>query len=523
MNSIAPLSLPQSSVKISRPTLLSEFLSHSSYGKQKFGTTPETGLPNSIIPEILLKILDGVELNVLVAIAQTSSRLYNLTKTHRSVWMGAEDHLELPLQEPETLSTIPVESILRLAMRAVDLQRRFLDPEVKPLRISKVDRKPWYIFNEKWIVETKEGAAQGASSLWILPAESADSYKDFEPVICFDGRFAFRTVKELDDRNLVVIYTVVPYQHSVSDVFYLKVLLIEIPPSNDGNNMAFVTESKSYLLPAQVKSLDLVGSNLFIRCWGDPPFHYLMLDYERNIGAQLVIRTPDGEPAMFDSRMGYRKAFQFHPGLDKIVLVLEVSLSRSVLLLADMPTLDARPSNEISDFYWKPGYWDATHIIDWPHVHLLYRKGILHKFADTLIAVDSAISPRYIPVHEFVFFAPHHVHRQFVSFCFDTEANKLVALAFPPEDPADAPTKYWTRRGPLDQFVDPQFGKECWMIICPDSSGRKLLKLRITFPPGHSEDKSYLVARVDMRKGELMMDEEEDDRMGEYQRWIMQY
>lgn len=126
--------------------------------------------------------------------------------------MGAEDHLELPLQEPETLSTIPVESILRLAMRAVDLQRRFLDPEVKPLRISKVDRKPWYIFNEKWIVETKEGAAQGASSLWILPAESADSYKDFEPVIFFDGRFAFLTVKELDDRNLVVIYTVVPYQ-----------------------------------------------------------------------------------------------------------------------------------------------------------------------------------------------------------------------------------------------------------------------------------------------------------------------
>ncbi|KZT42273.1 hypothetical protein SISSUDRAFT_1041546 [Sistotremastrum suecicum HHB10207 ss-3] len=65
---------------------------------------------HTLATEILLKILDGVELNVLVAIAQTSSRLYILTKTYRSVWMGAEDALALPLPAQETLSTIAVDS-----------------------------------------------------------------------------------------------------------------------------------------------------------------------------------------------------------------------------------------------------------------------------------------------------------------------------------------------------------------------------------------------------------------------------
>ncbi|KZT42274.1 hypothetical protein SISSUDRAFT_1058638 [Sistotremastrum suecicum HHB10207 ss-3] len=407
-------------------------------------------------------------------------------------------------------------------MRAVDLRRRFLDSELKPLRISKEERKPWYIFNEKWVIKTDDDAAM----IWIVPTDSADSYRSFDPIFKGKGRFGCFSIEELDDRKLAVIFTVVPHQASISDVFHLDVLLMTIPAHLLENQVAPVFESKRYLLPYRARQLFFQGSRLFIKTWNYPPYHYLMLDYERNLGVQLIVRTPDGEPAFLESHMGHRKELVFHAGLSKIVIEIEISRTRTVLLLADVPTIEGRSCSDLSKFSWKAQSWDATHMFDLQDIsgHNYNDEAIMQSYADTFIAVDSFISPRYTPVHEFVFRSPLDEdgrHRQFVSICLDTETDKLVALAFPPENPADHPTAYWTIDGPVEDFVEPDPTKERWMIICPDSSGRQLSKFRITFPPEHSEEKSYLVLKVDMRKGELLMYEKIDYTV--YQGWVMQY
>ncbi|KAJ7461351.1 hypothetical protein B0H11DRAFT_2198762 [Mycena galericulata] len=89
--------------------------------------------------ELIVKVLRGGTLKVILNTTRACAYFRNTSLFAREIWLDAPDSSNLPLPLGETLATIDVAMLPRLACRAVSIQQRWTEAVISPVRSFKPD------------------------------------------------------------------------------------------------------------------------------------------------------------------------------------------------------------------------------------------------------------------------------------------------------------------------------------------------------------------------------------------------
>ncbi|KZT39548.1 hypothetical protein SISSUDRAFT_1045421 [Sistotremastrum suecicum HHB10207 ss-3] len=459
---------------------------------------------DNLAVELVVEILKGEDIQTIVSVGLTSSRLYRIVRNERKIWTKASDILDLPLQTGETLPTIPTPMIISRGMRAVSIRKRLEDDEPVPLRFLKVHELGSEIGDFKWrlLPGGQWLLLQDDHDIRLFSANSRPVISDSTPI--FSAESIYRCMFEaIGNREMRLAVQCTEERFGLKRRPRLVIIHLRFPLQLE--DMPIVISIKSYPLPDRVRTLFLNEGIVSVYYHElDNTFSGILFDCGTELGVRIaaeplleVVKATNGE--------WHWQSLDVKPKLRKCVLfaVCVKTGQGSTLrlnLLADIPSL-CHPFSNTSDsknptlFQCDPEMLRVTHL----HVE------------NDPFSSNPPLSSRYVPIKEYI--APDSWG--VVCLCLDTESGvdgELVAFSMRKSSPdQDSFTLCWSHsayctRGVI-RWAAPRLSQSRVLLEYVDEAYGRASSLKLTLPREVSEDSSKVceIKQIEFIQGQILL------------------
>ncbi|KZT42268.1 hypothetical protein SISSUDRAFT_1117026 [Sistotremastrum suecicum HHB10207 ss-3] len=490
---------------------------------------------HNIASELILEILHEASLATLVGVAQTSTRLYNMLKETRSIWMSAPDIHDLPLPTAETLSTIPTSSLLRLAIRAVDIRRNLEAPLAIPIRNFKLSESginlTAFLPGGDWILITH------CERLWIHNLAHGAPNLDSEPIFVSTGKIQHINFESLGFGKAILVLTIDDYPTHENSPCQISILNLRFPVESSLEADPYITRIQNYALPDSHNVVAMHGPLLVISdtthgtTGGESNNTFGIIDYQQGFGTIFSIDLPNFTDVLDGNELTPTIArIRFHPILKKLIVHVHLQETeeflhdRRAILLFDIPTIAPlyRTNTLLKsrELLWSEGRLIPTHTYLIPD-----------RLSESILSSrDEATVSRYIPIDEFVL--DRHPERRSAS-----ETRNLISIRFDPASPDESfvSFSFFLEDDPNDEFYthfsrdhSPYLGfpgqvQDLQVISCFNASCTRRSKIRIPLPTELTRGQLYMIHRFNPTDGRLVLQIYEDEECHTGRLYMMQY